>query len=195
MTKLFKIKRLNSKDFNRKKSKKIYYFLINNIQNTTFQTFGFNFFLESLKINLKNTFYIEHKNKIVSYISYIDVVNEFKIKKILIKNIIKNPFKNFLLILMNLKFFYKFHKRPKKFIQLMHLIIKFKGKKDHLKKSKLHNEIENLHKMIIKTKYEGIYASYENKNLIASKYYKRNNYQIFSKNFFYTFVKKKIKNT
>ena len=186
----FKIRKLIFKDIKNKKTKKIYDFLVENIKNTTFQTFGYNFFLDSLKINFKKTFYIEYNNKIVSYISYVDTKNESKIKKILIKNISKNFFKNLILVLINFKFFFKLHDQPKKFIQLMHLIIKFnKNKTD---KKKLNKKIENLHKKIVKNKYEGIYALFENKNLVADKYYKKNNFQVFNKNFFYTFVKKKI---
>lgn len=189
----FKIRKLIFKDIKNKKTKKIYDFLVENIKNTTFQTFGYNFFLDSLKINFKKTFYIEYNNKIVSYISYVDTKNESKIKKILIKNISKNFFKNLILVLINFKFFFKLHDQPKKFIQLMHLIIKFnKNKTD---KKKLNKKIENLHKKIVKNKYEGIYALFENKNLVADKYYKKNNFQVFNKNFFYTFVKKKIRNT
>lgn len=186
----FKIRKLIFKDIKNKKTKKIYDFLVENIKNTTFQTFGYNFFLDSLKINFKKTFYIEYNNKIVSYISYVDTKNESKIKKILIKNISKNFFKNLILVLINFKFFFKLHDQPKKFIQLMHLIIKFnKNKTD---KKKLNKKIENLHKKIVKNKYEGIYALFENKNLVADKYYKKNNFQVFNKNFFYTFVKKKL---
>ena len=142
---------------------------------------------------MDKTFYIEYNNKIVSYISYVDTKNESKIKKILIKNISKNFFKNLILVLINFKFFFKLHDQPKKFIQLMHLIIKFnKNKTD---KKKLNKKIENLHKKIVKNKYEGIYALFENKNLVADKYYKKNNFLVFNKNFFYTFVKKKIRNT
>ena len=109
----FKIKKLSFKDIKSKKTKKIYDFLVGNIKNTTFQTFGYNFFLDSLKINFKKTFYIEYNNKIVSYISYVDTKNESKIKKILIKNISKNLFKNLLLVLINFKFFFKLHDQPK----------------------------------------------------------------------------------
>ena len=195
MKNLFKINKLSSKDIGTKKSKKIYNFLVKNIKNTTFQAFGYNFFLSSLRINFKNTFYIEHNKKIVSYISYINQKNEKKIKKMLIKQIMENPLKNFLVILLNFKFFFKLHDQPKKFIQLMHLIIKLNINYNQNNKRKLNKIIENLHKQIIKSKYIGVYALYENVNLVAAKYYDKNNFKIFDKNFFYTFVKKKIKNT
>ena len=191
----FKINKLSSKDIRTKKSKKIYNFLIKNIKNTTFQAFGYSFFLKSLRINFKNTFYIEYNDKIVSYISYINQKNEKKIKKILIKQIFKNPLKNFFIILLNFKFFFKIHNQPQKFIQLMHLIIKLDVNHNQNNKRKLNKIIENLHKQIIKSKYIGVYALYENINLVAAKYYDKNNFQIFDRNSFYTFVKKKIKNT
>ena len=77
----------------------------------------------------------------------------------------------------------------------MHLIIKFDENKNKTDKKKLNKKIENLHMKMIKNKYNGIYALFENKNLVANKYYKKNNFQVFNKNFFYTFVKKKIRNT
>ena len=49
----FKIKKLSFKDIGKKKSENIYDFLIKNIKNTTFQTFGYNFFFGLLKINFK----------------------------------------------------------------------------------------------------------------------------------------------
>ena len=107
----------------------------------------------------------------------------------------ENPFKNLLVLFLNFKFFFKLHNQPKKFIQLMHLIIKLNINYNQNNKRKLKKIIENLHKQIIKSKYIGIYALYENVNLVAAKYYDKNNFQIFDKNFFYTFVKKKIKNT
>ena len=150
--------------------------------------------MDSLKINFKKTFYIEYNNKIVSYISYVDTKNESKIKKILIKNISKNLFKNLLLVLINFKFFFKLHDQPKKFIQLMHLIIKFDENKNKKDKKKLNKKIENLHKKMIKNKYNGIYALFENKNLVANKYYKKIISKFLIKIFLY-FCKKKIRNT
>ena len=52
--------------------------------------------------------------------------------------------------------------------------------------------LENLHKKIANKKYQGIYAIYENKNVIASKYYRKSNFKIFKKNIFFSFVKKKF---
>ena len=195
MKKSFKVKKIRFIDIGKKKSKFIYNYLIKNIKNTTFEAFGYNFFLESLKINYKDSFYIEYKNKIVSYISYINIENEKKLQNILIKELIKNPLRSFFRVLFNFKFFFKIHKKPKRYIQLLHLIIKFDFKKNQNEKIKLNKEIDKLHKKITKSKYKGIYASFENKNLCATKYYKKNNYKIFYKNYFYSFVKKEIKNT
>lgn len=192
MIKPLKINRFNHKDLSHKNIKKIFKFLTQNIKNTTYQIFGYNFFFETFKLNYKNSFYITHNKKIISYISYVDIFNETKIKDILIKNILKHPIKNFFLILANIKFFFKIHKRPKKFIQLMHLIIKYKAKKNQNLKRRIHNEIEKLHRKVTNSKYKGIYASFENDNFVAAKYYKKNNFKVFKKNFFYSFVKKKI---
>ena len=95
MKKSFKVKKIRFIDIGKKKSKFIYNYLIKNIKNTTFEAFGYNFFLESLKINYKDSFYIEYKNKIVSYISYINIENEKKLQNILIKELIKKLFRNF----------------------------------------------------------------------------------------------------
>tara|TARA_B100001057_G_C22839059_1_gene946362 strand:+ start:280 stop:867 length:588 start_codon:yes stop_codon:yes gene_type:complete len=195
MKKSFKVKKFKSIDIGKKKSKFIYNYLIKNIKNTTFEVFGYNFFLESLKINYRNSFYIEYRNKIVSYVSYINIDNEKELQNILIKELIKNPFRSFFQILINFKFFFKIHKKPKKYIQLLHLIIKFHQKLDKNSKIKLNKEINKLHVKITKSKYKGIYASFENINLPAFKYYKKNHYKIYDKNYFYSFVKKEIKDT
>ena len=52
--------------------------------------------------------------------------------------------------------------------------------------------IDNLHIKKVGQKYKGIYAMYGNENFIAAKYYKKNMYQIYNQNFYYTFVKKKL---
>tara|TARA_B100000900_G_scaffold354428_1_gene323125 strand:- start:2478 stop:3056 length:579 start_codon:yes stop_codon:yes gene_type:complete len=192
MNKPLKIHRFNHQDLSHKNIKKIFKFLTQNIKNTTYQIFGYNFFFETFKLNYKNSFYITHNKKIISYISYVDIFNETKIKDILIKNIFKHPMKNFFLIFANIKFFFKIHKRPKKFIQLMHLIIKNNEKKNQNLKKRIHYEIEKLHRKVTNSKYSGIYASFENDNFAAAKYYKKNNFKVFKKNFFYSFVKKEI---
>jgi hypothetical protein len=71
------------------------------------------------------------------------------------------------------------------------LVIKL-NKSDNDLKIQLHARINRLHQQVIISKYRGIYAAYDNKNIIASKYYKKNNFKVFKNNFFYTFVKKKI---
>ena len=190
---MLKIKKITKSKINKKNCFKLYKFLINNISDTTFKIFGYSFFLESLKINFKNSYYIEKNKKIISYISYIDEINEKKIKRILISHLIKNPFKYVYTLIKNIKFFFKLHSHPKNFIQLMHLIIKLETKGNSIVKKKLNRMIESLHKKKINQSYKGIYAMYGNENFIAAKYYKKNMYKIYNKNYFYTFVKKKIK--
>jgi len=187
----FKIYRLKKNQITKAKSKKIFNFLTNNIKNTIFEIFGHEYFLELLKINHQNCFYIKKNNKIVSFISYIDKKNEIKMKKILINLLFKDLIKNLFLVVSNFKFFFKIHSYPKNFIQLLHLVIKFNNKNNNAK-IQLHKKINKLHKKIMPSKCNGIYAMYENTNIIASKYYKKNNFKIFKKNFLYTFVKKKF---
>lgn len=189
---MLKIKKITKSKINKKNCFKLYKFLINNINDTTFKIFGYSFFLESLKINFKNSYYIEKNKKIISYISYIDEINEKKIKRILISHLIKNPFKYVYTLIKNIKFFFKLHSHPKNFIQLMHLIIKLETKGNSIVKKKLNRMIESLHKKKINQSYKGIYAMYGNENFIAAKYYKKNMYKIYNKNYFYTFVKKKL---
>ena len=115
-----------------------------------------------------------------------------KIKKILFSFLIKNPIKNIYILVKNIKFFFKLHSPPKNFIQLMHLIIRLDEKNNSKIKKKLNKMIDNLHIKKVGQKYKGIYAMYGNENFIAAKYYKKNMYQIYNQNFYYTFVKKKL---
>ena len=186
-----KIFKLKKNQLTKKGTKKIYFFLIDNIKNSVFSVFGHDYFLELLKFNYQDTFYIKKRGQIVSYISYIDKINEDKIKKKLLLFILKNIFLNLPILILNCKIFFKIHEPPDNYIQLIHLIIKIKEKKKKIK-LKLHKKIENLHKQIVGKKYEGIYAIYENKNVIASKYYRKSNFKIFKKNIFFSFVKKKF---
>ena len=87
--------------------------------------------------------------------------------------------------------FFKMHTPPNDYIQLFHLIVKV-NKTEKKIKSILHKKIEHLNQMVSYKKYKGVYAIYQNNNVIAARYYDKNNFKIFKKNFFYTFVKKKI---
>ena len=186
-----KIFKLKKNQLTKKGTKKIYFFLINNIKNSVFSVFGHDYFLELLKFNYQDTFYIKKKGQIVSYISYIDKINEDKMKKKLLFFILKNILFNLPILILNYKIFFKIHEPPDNYIQLIHLIIKIKEKKKKIK-VKLHKKIEDLHIAIANRKYKGIYAIYENTNVIASKYYRKNNFKIFKKNIFFSFVKKKF---
>ncbi len=186
-----KIFKLKKSQLTKKDTKKIYNFLTNNIKNSVFSVFGHDFFLELLKFNYQDTFIIKKRGQIVSYISYINKINEDKMKKKLIFFILKNILLNLPLLILNYKMFFKIHEPPENHIQLIHLVIKIKKKENKIK-SKLHKEIENLHQKIVNKKYKGVYAIYENKNIIASKYYRKSNFKIFKKNIFFSFVKKKF---
>ena len=185
--KLYKL----GKKLTKNKINNIYLFLNENIKGSVFTIFGLNYFLKLLQINYQYSFYITHKKKIVSYVAYINKKNEIIMKKKLFLIILKNFIIFFPILVINYKFFFKIHQPPQGYIQLIHLIIKLEKRNKKLK-SHLHKKVEYLNKKVSYKKYKGIYAIYENKNIVASKYYKKNNYKIFKKNIFFTFVKKKI---
>ena len=60
---MINIKKIKKSNINKKDCLKLYNFLTNNINDTTFKVFGYNFFLESLKINYENSYYIEKIKK------------------------------------------------------------------------------------------------------------------------------------
>jgi len=171
--------------------KKIFNFLNSHIKNSIFGFFGFNFFIKIIKINYNFMYYIKENNKILTYISYVNNTNERLIKNEIIKYLLKSPIKNILGLVLNIKFFFKFHLPPKKYLQLMHLIINCKNPK---KKSNINKIISKLHNQVINSKYVGIYAMHDRKNIAATNYYKKNKFKIYKKNFFFTFVKKKLNN-
>ena len=186
-----KIYKLKKNQLTKKGTKNLYFFLVNNIKNSVFSIFGHDYFLELLKFNYQETFYIKKKGQIVSYISYINKINESKMKKKLFFFILKNFLFNLLLLIFHYKIFFKIHSPPNNYIQLIHLIIKIKKTEKKIR-LKLHKKIENLNQKVVNKGYQGVYAIYENKNAIASKYYKKNNFKIFKKNIFFSFVKKKL---
>ncbi len=186
-----KIFKLKKSQLTKKGTKKIYFFLISNIKNSVFSVFGHDYFLELLKSNYQHTFYIKKKGQIVSYISYMDKINEDKMKKKLIFLIFKNILSNLPKLIFNYKIFFKIHESPENYIQLIHLIIKLKKREGKIKLN-LHKKIENLHQKVVNKRYRGVYAIYENKNIIANKFYRKSNFKIFKKNIFFSFVKKKI---
>jgi hypothetical protein len=172
-------------------NKKIFYFVTKNLKNTIFNFLGYEFYCEIyLKNNYQNIFFYKKKNQLEILISYIDLKTEKKIKKEIIKYLISNPIK-IILLLKNIKYFFKFSKNPNNFIQLLHLII---NKSIMTKANKIYrnNQINELHKKFIRNKYKGIYATFDNENIAAKKYYEKNNYILYNKNLFFSFVKKKI---
>jgi hypothetical protein len=186
-----KIYKLKKSQLTKKGTKNVYFFLVNNIKNSVFSIFGHDYFLDLLKFNYQETFYIKKNGQIVSYISYINKINESKMKKKLFFFILKNILFNLPLLIFHYKIFFKIHRPPNNYIQLIHLIIKIKKTEKKIR-LKLHKKIENLNQKVVNKGYQGIYAIYENKNVIASKYYKKNNFKIFKKNIFFSFVKKKF---
>ena len=155
-------------------NKKIFYFVTKNLKNTIFNFLGYEFYCKIyLKNNYQNIFFYKKKNQLEILISYIDLKTEKKIKKEIIKYLIK------------------FSKNPNNFIQLLHLII---NKSIMTKANKIYRnkQINELHKKFIRNKYKGIYATFDNENIAAKKYYEKNNYILYNKNLFFSFVKKKI---
>jgi len=164
----------------------IFDFITFNIKNSIFKVLGFNFFMDFLKINYKNSFYIERNKKIISYVSYIDSFNEKILKNLIIRFIIRKPFFLLLIALRNINFFFKFHTPPKNYLQLMHLIVDLKNVKNNSIRKKIHLKIDLLNNKICKlNNFKGIYSMYHKKNKIAGNYYKKNNYILYNKNFFF----------
>lgn len=186
-----KLIKINNKNFKKKNLKEIYDFLTSNIKKSAFEVFGFQFFLDTFKINYDFSYYIRDKNKIVSYISYLNKDNERLIKKLMLRYIFQNPIKFAFIFLKNVRFFFKFHSPPKKYIQLMHLVIQLKDKNKKIQVNKIINKV---HKQVTKLKYVGVYAMYDRTNFIADKYYKKNYFKIYKQNYFFYFVKKKLNN-
>jgi hypothetical protein len=176
---------------NEKLNKQIFIFITKNLKNTVFNILGYKFFRSIyLKNNYKNIFFYKKKNQLLILISYINLETELKLKKEMIKYFISNPMK-FFLLLVNIKFFFKFSKNPKNYIQLLHFIIN-KSIVPKINKIIRDKKIYELHKKFIKKEHKGIYAVYSNENIAAKKYYKKNNYILYSKNLFFSFVKKNI---
>jgi len=172
-------------------NKKIFIFVAKNLKNTVFNLLGYEFYRKIyLKNNYQNIFFYEKKNQLEILISYINLETEKKIKKEMIKYLMLNPIK-IILLLQNIKFFFKFSKNPNNYIQLLHLIIN-KSIITRANKISRNKKINELHKNFIRNKYKGIYAAFSNENIAAKRYYKKNKYILYSKNLFFSFVKKKI---
>ena len=101
-----KIYKLKKSQLTKKGTKNVYFFLVNNIKNSVFSIFGHDYFLELLKFNYQETFYIKKKGQIVSYISYINKINESKMKKKLFFFILKNILFNLPLLIFHYKIFF-----------------------------------------------------------------------------------------
>ena len=114
--------------------------------------------------------------------------NEKIFKDDLLNILFKNPL-NFLKFILSPSNLFKNIKPPKKYLQLFHLInLNLKN----IKKKKKYSLINNLHRKVVKSKYEGIYVLYKNTNFIAKKYYHNNNFKIYDKNLFYSLAVKKF---
>lgn len=184
--------RINKKQKNFRKTRKdIFLFIINNMDQTIFEIFGYNFFKIYFNLNYNNNYILYNNKKITGLISYIELNKINKLKKEALIFIIKNPF----LLLKIIPKFYIFFKskiNPKKYLQLLHLILNKNILKSNSKRNR-DRSINDLHKKIIANRFFGIYASYSKKNYIAENYYKKNKYIIFDENIFFKFVKKKLR--
>ena len=171
--------------------KKIFLFIINNIDQTIFEIFGYDFFKIYFNLNYKNNYILYNKNKIIGLVSYIELNKIHQLKKEAIFYIIKNPFL-LLKIIPRFYIFFKSKNNPSNYLQLLHLILDKNILKNISKKNR-DKSINTLHKKVVMNKFLGIYASYSRKNYVAESYYKKNKYEIFDENFFYKFVKKQLK--
>lgn len=178
--------KLNKKIINKNISDKIYLLLKNKLKGSIFNVMNSHFFFNKfLKKNLKNV-YIQKKNKeVVGFISFINKKNKNKLRK----NVIIFFIKNFFLILKlikNIKFLFKYDILDNSNIELFHLILSNSNNKK-IEKYKTLNKIFKINSGLNKT----LVATYENKNVKAMKFYKKNFFKIKSKNLFYTCVEKK----
>ena len=170
--------------------KKIFLFIIKNINKTIFHILGYNFFKIYFDINFNNNYIVFNKSKIVGLVSYISPKKINLLKKKAIFFILKNPFLLFRII-PSFYIFLQGKKSPRSYLQVLHLILKKNILKNTSKKNR-DQKINYLHKKITINRYSGIFACYSRDNYVAEKYYKKNKYIIFDENFFFKFVKKKL---
>ena len=178
-----KLRSFKNENFNRK----LYSFTTKYLPHTIFSILGYDFYKNIyLKNNFNNIFFYKYKKKILILVSYIDEKSEFKLKIEIIKYLIFRP-RKFILLLKNISYFFKLIKYPKNFIQLLHFIIN-KSPVIKINKKIRDKKINHLHKKFISDKYQGIFAIYNNENLAANKYYKKNKFIFFNRNLFYSCV-------
>lgn len=181
------IKLKNSKNENL--NKKLFSFTTEKLPNTIFSILGYEFYKNIyLKNNFKKIYYYKKKKKILILVSYIDKKLESNLKIEIIKYFIFHP-KKLILLFKNIYFFFKIIKYPKNYIQLFHFIVD-KSSQIKINKKVRDKKIHQLHKKLINNKYLGIFAIFNNENLSAKNYYKKNKFIIFSKNLFYSCVKR-----
>ena len=172
-----------------KLKKKIYNFINENLDFSIFSFINYDDFKIIYFNNNKRFIYINFvKKKINCLITYLPEKNEQILKNYFINYLYKNPFK-LCIFLLNPKFFFKYIKPPKNYLQLFHFVhlnLKF------IKRKKKYFAINNLHRNVIKERYKGIFVIYRNSNFIAKKYYFNNNFKIYKKNLFYSLAIKKF---
>lgn len=169
--------------------KEIYNLITMEMKLSIFSFLNFQEF-EKIYFNINEEFiYIDIMNKKINcLLTYLPKKNEKIFKDDLLNILFKNPL-NFLKFILSPSNLFKNIKPPKKYLQLFHLInLNLKN----IKKKKKYSLINNLHRKVVKSKYEGIYVLYKNTNFIAKKYYHNNNFKIYDKNLFYSLAVKKF---
>lgn len=179
------IKLKNSKNENL--NARLFAFTTENLPNTIFSILGYEFYKNIyLKNNFNKIFYYKKKKQILILVSYIDEKLESDLKIEIIKYFIFHP-KKLILLFKNINFFFKLIKYPKNFIQLLHFIVN-RTLLININKKARDKKIHQLHQKLINNKYQGVFAIYNNENLSAENYYKKNKFILFSKNLFYSCV-------
>ena len=168
--------------------KKIFNFVVKNLENSIFSFYSFNEF-NKIYFNNKRYIYIDFMNDDINcLLTYLNKDNEKQLKKNLLKFFFKNPLK-FISFIINPINLFKDIKPPKDYLQLFHFVNLNLKSIDRKKKYQLINDV---HKNVINDEYKGIYVIYRNSNIFARKFYQNNQFETFKKNFFYTLAIKKF---
>ena len=178
--------------------KKIFKIITSKIPASIFSKLDSSFFKKIIKKKIIEVFIIKKKNNISTIITIITVQNYELLKKEIFFYLLFKPYKLF----KNLYFFLNllprnsnntFLKNKSDYLHLLHLVIfKKEFKRISLsKKDKLINLF--LNKIIKKYSAKFLYLCYVKDNSKAHRYYKRNNFRIYSRNKNTIFVKKRFK--
>ncbi len=168
--------------------KRIFHFIIKNLDNSIFSLYSFNEF-KKIYFNNKKHIYIDFVNNDINcLLTYLNKENENQLKKNILKFFFRNPLKLIIFIINPINLF-KDIKPPKDYLQLFHFVnlnLKLIDRKTK------YESINCVHKKVINNEYKGIYVIYKNSNIYAKKFYQNNQFEKYKKNFFYTLAIKKF---